>query len=237
MIDKRVPNAEDALRDLKEGSSILVGGFGVSGMPEHLLRALLQKGTKGLTLISNNPGTDQHGIAPLMKAGMVRKMILSYGGFSKTFEEISLKGSVELEWVPQGTLAERIRAGGAGVGGFYTPTGYGTMVAEGKETRQFDGKWQILELPIRADFSLIKAFRGDPYGNLLFRKTARNFNQVMATAGRTVLAEVEELVELGAIPPDQVHTPGLYVDRIFQGDAYEKPIEIRTTRPRAAVRG
>ena len=229
-------SAEEAVADIQDGSLILVGGFGVCGVPENLLFALREKGAKDLTLVSNNAGLDDYGIGTLLKNGQVRKMILSYGGECKTFEEMTLKGSLEVEWVPQGTLAERIRAAGAGIGGFYTPTGYGTKVAEGKETRQFDGCWQVFERPLKADFALIKAFRGDTLGNLAYRRTARNFNQVMATAAATVIAEAESLVEPGALLPEHVHTPALYVDRLLKGTRYLKPIEKRTVIPREAAK-
>lgn len=237
MLDKRVKDADEAVRDVAEGASILMGGFGLCGIPENLIRALCDTGVKGLTLISNNPGSDRHGIGLLLARGQVRKMILSFGGYSKTFEGLVKEGRIEVEWVPQGTLAERIRAAGAGIGGFYTPTGVGTVVAEGKEARELDGKTHVLELPLRADFAFVKAHKGDPYGNLVYRRTARNFNQTMATAGRTVIAEVEELVELGGLHPEHIHTPGLYVHRLFKGAKYEKPIEKLTVRPRESVRG
>src|SRR3989338_3495792 len=182
----------------------MIGGFGLSGNPENLLRALKDKGTKNLTIISNNVGTDEHGICLLLRNGQIKKMIMSYGGENKTFEAMVLAKQLEVEWVPQGTLAERMRAGGAGIGGFYTPTGFGTVVAEGKETRQINGKWHVLESPLRADFALIKAYRGDEMGNLIYRKTARNFHPMMASAARVTIAEVEELVEAGKLPPDSV---------------------------------
>ncbi len=227
---KTVSGAQEAVRDIADGSVILCGGFGLCGLPENLFKALAEKAPKNLTLVSNNAGTDRYGIGTLLKAGLVKKMIMSYGGECKIFEELVLAGKLEVEWTPQGTLAERVRAGGAGIGGFFTPTGYGTLVGQGKEAREIDGKWYVLEKPLKADYAFIKARRGDPMGNLQFRKTARNLNQVMATAARTVIAEVEELVEAGAIDPESVHTPGIYVDRIFQGSGYEKPIEKRTVR-------
>ena len=228
--------AAEAVADVRDGAVILVGGFGVCGLPENLLAALRESGTRDLTLVSNNAGTDEHGIGLLLKNGQVRKMIMSYGGECKAFEEMALSEKLEVEWTPQGTLAERIRAAGAGIGAFFTPTGYGTVIAEGKETRQIDGRGYVLEKPLHADFAFIKAFKGDAAGNLLYRRTARNFNQVMATAAKVVIAEVEELVEAGGIDPDHVHTPGAYVDRILKGARYLKPIEKRTVRPREGAR-
>ncbi|MDE2313492.1 MAG: CoA transferase subunit A [Elusimicrobia bacterium] len=235
MPGKVVAGPEEALSDLRDGAVIMVGGFGLCGTPENLLAAVKAKGTKNLTLVSNNGGTDEHGNGQLIKNGQVKKMIMSYGGECKAFEEMALAGTLQVEWNPQGTLAERIRAGGAGIGGFFTPTGYGTLVAEGKETRVIDGRNYVFENPLRADFAFIKAWRGDRAGNLVFRKTSRNFNQVMATAAQVVVAEVEKLVEPGELDPDLVHTPGIFVDRIFQGAQYAKPIEKRTVRPRAGA--
>ncbi len=232
---KTVSGAAEAIADIKDGATILIGGFGLSGLPENLLAALIQKGTKDLTLASNNAGTDGHGIGLLLKQGQVKKIHMSYGGECKIFEEMVLQGRLEVEWNPQGTLAERMRAAGAGIGGFFTPTGYGTVVAEGKETRQIDGRWYVLEKPLRGDYAFVKAYKGDTLGNLQFRKTARNFNAVMATAAKTTIAEVEHLVEAGEIDPEAVHVPGIYVKRIFQGTNYKKPIEKRTVRPRAKV--
>jgi 3-oxoacid CoA-transferase subunit A len=232
-MDKTVATAHDAIRDLADGATILSGGFGLSGNPENLIRALFERGTRNLTLVSNNCGVDQKGLGILLGAGQVKKMVSSYVGENKTFERLYLEGKLEVELNPQGTLAERIRAGGAGIPAFYTPTGYGTPVAEGKEARELGGKHCILETAIRGDFAFIKALRGDRWGNLVFRKTARNFNAIMAAAARITIAEVEELVEPGQIDPDHVHTPGIYVHRIFQGSGYEKPIEKRTTRARA----
>ncbi|TPW21812.1 MAG: 3-oxoacid CoA-transferase subunit A [Elusimicrobia bacterium] len=232
MPDKRVADARAAVADVKDGATILMGGFGVCGLPENLIAALREKGVKDLTLVSNNAGLDEVGIGTLLKAGQVRKMVLSYGGECKAFEEMALAKVLEVEWTPQGTLAERIRAGGAGIGGFFTPTGYGTAVAEGKETRQIEGRWHVLEKPLKADFAFVKAAKGDWLGNLVYRRTARNFNQVMATAARVTVAEVEELVPVGGLHPDHIHTPGVYVKRIFQGLAYLKPIEKRTVRQR-----
>ena len=234
-MDKTVANADVAVRRIRDGASIMMGGFGVCGIPENLIAALRRAGTKNITAISNNPGTAEFGIGFLLQTKQVRKMVASYVGENKLFEQLVMSGEVELELNPQGTLAERIRAGGAGIPAFYTPTGYGTMIAEGKETREFDGRMYVLEKALRADFAFIKAWKGDRWGNLMYRKTARNYNPVMATAADYVIAEVEELVELGSIPPDQVHTPGIYVDAIFQGTQYEKRIEKRTVRRRVAV--
>jgi 3-oxoacid CoA-transferase subunit A len=235
-MDKTVPSAEKAIEDIFDGATIMMGGFGLCGYPENIMAAIKKKGVKNLTFISNNGGTDDYGIGPLIKNGQVKKMIMSYGGECKAFEEMALAGTLEVEWNPQGTLAERIRAGGAGIGGFFTPTGYGTKVAEGKETRQIDGRWYVFEKPLKADFALIRAFKGDALGNLQYRKTARNFNQAMATAGIVVIAEVENLVPVGSIEPDAVHTPGIYVDMILKGVKYAKPIEKRTVRPREAAK-
>jgi 3-oxoacid CoA-transferase subunit A len=235
-MDKTVANADVAVKRIRDGASIMMGGFGVCGIPENLIAALRRAGTKNLTAISNNPGTADFGIGFLLETRQVRKMVASYVGENKLFEQLVLNGEVELELNPQGTLAERIRAGGAGVPAFYTPTGYGTMIAEGKETRDFGGRMFVLEKALRADFAFVKAWKGDRWGNLMYRKTARNYNPVMATAADYVIAEVEELVELGGIPPDQVHTPGIYVDAIFQGARYEKRIEKRTIRRRVPVK-
>lgn len=229
-MDKRVANADEAIKCVQDGAMILVGGFGMCGVPEHLLRALRKRGTKNLTLVSNNAGTDNFGIGWLLETKQVKKMIASYVGENKRFEGLALSGEIEVELNPQGTLAERIRAGGAGIPAFFTPTGYGTKAAEGKETREFDGRNYVMVPWLRGDFSFVKAWKGDRWGNLIFRKTARNFNAPMATAGKYVIAEVEELVELGQLDPDSVHTPGIFVDAIFQGDAYSKPIEKRTLR-------
>ncbi len=231
-MDKRVANADVAIDRVSDGATILVGGFGMCGVPEHLLRALKKRGTKNLTLVSNNAGTDNFGIGWLLESKQVKKMIASYVGENKRFERLALSGEIEVELNPQGTLAERIRAGGAGIPAFFTPTGYGTLAAEGKETREFHGRNYVMVPWLRGDFSFIKAWKGDRWGNLIFRKTARNFNAPMATAGKYVIAEVEELVELGQLPPDCVHTPGIFVDAIFQGDSYERPIEKRTVRQR-----
>ena len=234
-MDKTLTSAEEAVEKISDGATILMGGFGVCGIPENLIRALRDKGVKNLTLASNNAGLDEHGIGLLLNNGQVKKIILSYGGECKAFEEMTLGNKLDVEWVPQGTLAERIRAAGAGIGGFFTPTGFGTMVAEGKETREIDGKNYIFEKPLHADFAFVKAFKADRSGNLVFRKTARNFNQVMATAARTVIAEVEQIVEDGGLHPDHIHTPGAFVSYVLQGKDYKKPIEKRTVRPKAAA--
>jgi 3-oxoacid CoA-transferase subunit A len=229
-MDKRIATADAAIEKLADGATILMGGFGLCGIPENLIAALRRKGTKDLTIISNNPGADDFGIGLLLQNRQVKKMIASYVGENKVFEQMVLKGELQMELNPQGTLAERIRAGGAGIPAFYTPTGYGTMVAEGKETREFAGRPYVLERALRGDFAFIKAWKGDRWGNLAYRKTARNFNPMMATAADYVIAEVEELVDLGQLAPDQIHTPGIFVDAILQGSGYEKRIERRTTR-------
>jgi len=231
-MDKRVANADEAVRRIPDGATILMGGFGLCGIPENLIAALRRTGRKNLTVISNNAGSSDFGAGLLLEAGQIRKMIASYVGENKLFEQMVLQGKVELDLNPQGTLAERIRAGGAGIPAFYTPTGYGTMVAEGKETREFGGRTYVLEKALRADFAFIKAWKGDRWGNLMYRKTARNYNPVMATAADHVIAEVEHLVELGEIPPEEAHTPAVYVDAIIQGPHYEKRIEKRTVRRR-----
>ena len=232
-MDKRLANADEAVRRIPDGATILMGGFGLCGIPENLIAALRRAGPRNLTVISNNAGTSDFGIGLLLETGQVRKMVASYVGENKVFEQLVLGGKVELELNPQGTLAERIRAGGAGIPAFYTPTGYGTTIAEGKETREFGGRAYVLEKALRADFAFIKAWKGDRWGNLMYRKTARNYNPVMATAADYVIAEVEHLVELGDIPPEQVHTPAVYVDAIVEGARYEKRVEKRTVRRRA----
>jgi 3-oxoacid CoA-transferase subunit A len=231
-MDKTVASADEALADLPDGATLMAGGFGLCGIPENLIQAIAKKGTRGLTIISNNCGIDGKGLGLLLAAGQVKKMISSYVGENKTFERLFLGGQLEVELTPQGTLAERIRAGGAGIPAFYTATGTGTVVAEGKETRNFDGRAYVLEKALHADFSIVKAWKGDRFGNLVYRKTTRNFNPMIAAAGRVTIAEVEMLVEPGALEPDQIHTPGIYVQRIIQGAAYEKPIEQRTVRKR-----
>jgi 3-oxoacid CoA-transferase subunit A len=234
-MNKVYPNAREALADVTDGAVIMSGGFGLSGNPENAIRELARRGVKGLTIISNNCGTTDKGLGVLLAAGQVRKMVASYVGENKVFEKLFLSGELEVELNPQGTLAERIRAGGAGIEGFYTPTGYGTRVAEGKETREIGGRRCVLELALRADFAIIKAWKGDRWGNLVYRKTSRNFNAMMAAAGRITVAEVEELVEVGELAPDSIHTPSIYVQRIFQGTDYEKPIEQRTVRKGGAA--
>lgn len=228
MINKVVNHAEEAIRDIPDNAVLMVGGFGLSGIPENCLKALLKKGIKGLTCISNNAGVDDFGIGLLLKTRQVKKMISSYVGENEEFERQLLSGELEVELIPQGTLAERIRAGGAGIPAFFTPAGVGTEVAQGKETRSFDGKVYLMEKWLRADYSLVKAWKGDKLGNLIYRGTARNFNPMMAAAGTVTIAEVEELVEPGELDPNTIHTPGIYVHRIFKGVNYEKRIEQRT---------
>ena len=223
-------SAQDAVAKIPDGATVMVGGFGVCGNPENLLAALHAQGTRGLTVVSNNAGIDDFGLGRLLKARQIRKMIATYVGENREFERQFLAGELEVELVPQGTFSERIRAGGAGIGGFFTPTGYGTLVAEGKETRVIDGRHYVLELPLTADFALVRAWKGDRHGNLVYRKTARNFNPMMATAARVTLAEVEHLVEPGEIEPDAVHTPGIFVQHILQGAHYERRVEKRTVR-------
>ncbi|HXN64512.1 MAG TPA: 3-oxoacid CoA-transferase subunit B [Candidatus Acidoferrales bacterium] len=234
-MDKRVANADAAITNLREGATILMGGFGLCGIPENLIAAVQRAGTRNLTIASNNAGVDDFGIGLLLQTRQVRKMISTYVGENKLFEKLVLSGELEVELNPQGTLAERIRAGGAGIAAFFTPTGYGTMIAEGKEVREFDGRPHILERSLRGDFAFVKAWKGDRWGNLVYRKTSRNFNAVMATAAEFVIAEVEHLVEIGEIPPDQVHTPGVFVNAIFQGTNYQKRIEKRTVRKRGSA--
>jgi 3-oxoacid CoA-transferase subunit A len=232
---KVFPNAAAALAGIaRDGMSIMSGGFGLCGIPEHLIAALRDLGVKGLTVISNNAGIDELGLGQLLKTRQVRKMISSYVGENKEFEQQYLRGELEIEFNPQGTLAERIRAGGAGIYGFYTRTGAGTQVACGKEMRVVDGESYVLETGLTADLAIVKAWKGDREGNLVYRKTARNFNPVMATAGRVTVAEVEQLVEVGALDPDHIHTPGIFVQRIVQGLNYRKPIEQRTVRKRSS---
>jgi 3-oxoacid CoA-transferase subunit A len=228
MIDKRVKDAELAIQDIADNATIMLGGFGLCGIPENCIAALLKKGVKGLTCISNNAGVDDFGIGLLLKSRQVKKMISSYVGENAEFERQLLSGELEVELIPQGTLAERVRAGGAGIPAFFTPAGVGTEVAIGKETRVFDGKTYLMEQWLKADFSIVKAWRGDASGNLMYKGTARNFNPMMATAGKITIAEVEELVNVGELDPNHVHTPGIFVHRIFQGKNYEKRIEQRT---------
>ncbi len=229
-MNKVFRDAEEAAALVPDGASIMMGGFGLSGIPENLITALHARGTKDLTLISNNAGTDTSGIGLLLRARQVRKMIATYVGENKEFERQFLQKEIEVELVPQGTFSERMRAAGAGIPAFYTPTGYGTLIAEGKETRSFDGRHYVLERALSADFAFVKAWQGDSVGNLVYRRTARNFNPVMATAARFTIAEVEHLVEPGAIDPHMVHTPGIYVKRILEGRDYQKLIEKRTVR-------
>ena len=231
MSSKTVANAAEALEGLLfDGMTIMSGGFGLCGIPENLIAAIRDHGVKNLTVISNNCGVDGFGLGLLLENGQIRKMISSYVGENKLFEQLYLSGELELEFNPQGTLAERIRAGGAGIPAFYTKTGYGTVIAEGKETRTFNGEHYVMETGLAADLSIVKAWKGDTAGNLVYRKTARNFNPMMATAGKACLVEVEELVAPGEIDPDHIHTPGIYVDKIFKGAVFEKRIERTTTR-------
>ena len=229
-MNKVLPSAAEAVALIPDGASILMGGFGLSGIPENLVKALHERGTRNLTIISNNAGVDDFGIGLLLKSRQVKKMISTYVGENKEFERQFLAGELEVDLVPQGTFSERIRAGGAGIGGFFTPTGYGTLAAEGKETRVIDGRHFVLEPPLTADFAFVRAWKGDRVGNLVYRRTARNFNPVMATAGEVTIAEVEHLVEPGEINPDHVITPGIYVKHIIRGERYEKRIEKRTVR-------
>ena len=229
-MNKVVANADEAIRDMQDGAVIMSGGFGLCGNPENLIKAIHRKGVKNLTIISNNCGTTDKGLGVLLQSKQVRKMIASYVGENKEFERQFLSKELEVELNPQGTLAERIRAGGAGLGGFYTPTGAGTQIAEGKESRVIDGREMIFEKPLKADYAIVRAWKGDKWGNLVFRKTARNFSPMMCTAARITIAEVEHLVEVGELEPDQVHVPSVFVKRIFQGKNYEKPIEKRTVR-------
>jgi 3-oxoacid CoA-transferase subunit A len=229
-MDKRIASADSAIAKLTDGATILMGGFGLCGVPENLIAAVQRKGTKDLTIVSNNAGVDGFGIGVLLEQRQVKKMISTYVGENKLFEQLVLSGELQVELNPQGTLSERLRAGGAGIPAFYTPTGYGTMVAEGKETREFDGRQYVMERGLRGNFAFIKAWKGDRWGNLIYRKTARNFNPMMATAADYVIAEVEQLVEPGQLDPNQVHTPSIFVDAIFQGPKYEKRVERRTVR-------
>jgi 3-oxoacid CoA-transferase subunit A len=227
---KLIAGPEAAVALIPDGATVMVGGFGLCGIPENLIRALRDRGVRDLTVISNNAGVDRFGLGMLLETRQIRKMISTYVGENQEFERQCLSGELQLELVPQGTFAERIRAGGAGIGGFFTPAGYGTVVADGKETRVIDGQSYVFETPLKADVALIKAYKGDSHGNLVYRKTARNFNPMMATAARITIAEVDHLVEPGTLDPDQIHTPGIFVRHIFQGAGYEKRIERRTTR-------
>ena len=230
MKQKVYQDARAALEGLRDGMTLVVGGFGLCGIPENCIQALKDMGVKGLTCVSNNAGVDDFGLGILLHSHQIKKMISSYVGENATFEKQVMQGELEVELCPQGTLAERIRAGVAGIPGFYTPTGVGTKVAEGKEIKVFEGREYVLERGIVGDFALVKAWKGDKFGNLIFRKTARNFNPMVATAGKITVAEVEELVEVGELDPDQIHTPGIFVQRIFQGRNYQKRIEQRTVR-------
>ena len=233
MHSKVFPDAHSALQGiLFDGMSIAAGGFGLSGVPEDLVVALRDSNVKNLTVIGNNVGCDEQGMWKVLANNQIRKVLASYVGENKILEQLYMNGGVEIEFNPQGTLAERIRAGGAGIPAFFTRTGYGTVIADGKETRQFNGEWYVMETGLVADVSLVKAWKGDTEGNLIYRKTARNFNPMIATAGKITIAEVEELVEPGELPPDQIHTPGIFVKRIFKGSNYVKHIERLTTRPR-----
>jgi 3-oxoacid CoA-transferase subunit A len=232
-MNKVFANADEAIFDIPDGATLLVGGFGLCGIPENLIAALVRKGIRDLHTISNNMGVDDFGLGTLLRNGQIKSHKGSYVGENRHFEELVLAGQLDLELVPQGTLAERLRAGGAGIPAFFTPTGVGTMVAEGKETREFDGRTYVMERWIKGDFALVKAWKGDKWGNLVYRKTARNFNPMIATAGKVTIAEVEHLVDPGDIPPDQVHTPSIYVNRIFEAVSSEKRIERRTVRQKA----
>ena len=230
MIDKTVPTAQEALQGIADGMTLMLGGFGLCGIPENSIEEILRLGVRDLTCISNNAGVDDFGIGRLLQTKQVRKMISSYVGENAEFERQLLSGELEVELIPQGTLAERCRAGGAGIPAFYTPAGYGTEVGEGKESREFNGKMYLLETGLSADFAFVKAWKGDTAGNLIYKGTARNFNPMMATAGKITVAEVEELVPAGELDPNQIHTPGIFVQRIYQGLRYEKRIEQRTVR-------
>ena len=236
-MNKVFADATAALHDISDGAVVLSGGFGLSGNPENCIRELARRGVRGLTIVSNNCGTTDKGLGVLLAQGQVKKMISSYVGENKIFEKLFLSGELEVELCPQGTLAERLRAGGAGIEAFFTPTGYGTKIAEGKETREINGRRCVLEHNIRGDVAIVKAWKGDAWGNLVYRKTSRNFNPLMAAAGKITVAEVEELVPVGQLDPNAIHTPSIYVQRIFQGTNYEKPIEQRTVRKRAVVQG
>jgi 3-oxoacid CoA-transferase subunit A len=234
-MNKVVANADDAVRDVFDGATIMVGGFGLCGIPENLIRALVKKGVKDLTTISNNVGVDGFGMGLLLSAGQIRRHIGTYVGENKLLEQMVLQGKIQLDLVPQGTFSERIRAAGAGIPAFFTPTGVGTMVSKNKESREFDGRMYVMEHALKADFAFVKAWKGDKWGNLVYRKTARNFNPMMATAAKVTIAEVEQLVDVGELEPDIVHTPSIFVKRIFQGGLYEKRIEKRTVRKVAGV--
>jgi 3-oxoacid CoA-transferase subunit A len=232
-MNKVVSNAIEAIHDIQDGATIMAGGFGLCGIPENLIAALREKGVKDLTVISNNAGVNDFGLGVLLQTRQIKKMISTYVGENEIFEQQFLRGELEVELIPQGTFAERIRAGGAGIAGFYTPTGVGTLVEEGKEKRTFYGREYILERALKADFALVKAWKGDAMGNLIYRKTARNFNPMMATAARITIAEVEQIVPVGSMDGDHIHTPGIFVKRIFQGVNHEKRIEKRTYRQKS----
>ena len=232
-MNKVVKNADEAIHGIQDGMTIMLGGFGLCGIPENSISSLVKAGIKDLTCISNNAGVDDFGIGLMLQAKLVKKMISSYVGENAEFERQLLSGELEVELLPQGTLAERCRAAGSGIPAFYTPAGYGTEIAEGKETREFGGKQFIMEKAFESDFAIVKAWKGDTDGNLIFKATARNFNPMMAMAGKITIAEVEELVEVGELDPNQIHTPGIFVQRIFQGTNYEKRIEQRTVTPKS----
>ena len=231
-MNKIVSSADEAIRDIQSNMTIMLGGFGLCGIPENCIAALVRKGISGLTCISNNAGVDHFGLGLLLQSRQIKKMVSSYVGENDEFERQMLSGELEVDLIPQGSLAERCRAGGAGIPAFFTPAGYGTEIADGKEVRIFNGKPHILEMALTADFAIVKAWKGDTEGNLIYKGTARNFNPLMAMAGKITIAEVEELVEPGMLDPNQIHTPGIFVQRIFQGAHYEKRIEQRTVRPR-----
>jgi 3-oxoacid CoA-transferase subunit A len=235
-MNKVVASPDEAIRDIPDGATIMIGGFGLCGIPENLIQALVRRGTKNLTTISNNVGVDGYGMGLLLAAGQIRRHIGSYVGENRLLEQMVLEKKIDLELAPQGTFSERIRAAGAGIPAFFTPTGVGTLVAENKETRDFDGRAYVMEHALKADFAFVKAWKGDKWGNLVYRKTARNFNPMMATAAKVTIAEVENLVEVGELGPDLIHTPSIYVKRIFQGEQYERRIERRTLR-KAVVGG
>lgn len=230
-MNKVVANADEAIQDLPDGATLMIGGFGLCGIPENLIRALVRRGTKNLTTISNNVGVDGYGMGLLLAAGQIRRHVGSYVGENRLLEQMVLERKIDLELAPQGTFSERIRAGGAGIPAFFTPTGFGTLIAENKETRDFNGRTYVMEYALKADFAFVKAWKGDKWGNLVYRKTARNFNPMMATAAKITIAEVEHLVEVGELAPDHIHTPSIYVQRIFQGEMYERRIERRTLSP------
>jgi 3-oxoacid CoA-transferase A subunit len=229
-MNKIVKDAREAVRGIPDGAVLALGGFGLCGIPENTIAALVELGVKGLTCVSNNAGVDGFGIGLMLEKGQVKKMISSYVGENKLFESLVLSGKLDLELTPQGTLAEKLRAGGAGIPAFYTATGYGTIIGEGKEVKEFDGRKYILERAIKADYSIVKAWKGDAMGNLIYRKTSRNFNPMIATCGKITIAEVEEIVPVGTLDPENVHTPGIYVKRLFQGKEYQKRIERRMVR-------